>query len=167
MTRAEHARRSGRSSKFVTRQTRLAIYLRDGFVCCYCGKLCEGSPRHLSLDHLRPQNGGGKHHPRNLVTACIPCNSARRHCALSQFPLAVRQRIARQRRRSLTPHLAFAHDLLVDGSYVESLAIAGAIAADPARLSLTVNVYAAQAFVLPYLRRTTPQGYAKAVASFQ
>jgi 5-methylcytosine-specific restriction endonuclease McrA len=48
----------------------LAVKTRDGFKCVYCG-----STKNLSVDHLRPTHRGGSHSIRNLVTACISCNS--------------------------------------------------------------------------------------------
>ena len=55
---------------------RLAIYLRDGLACAYCGASVEDHAR-LSLDHLRPYSKGGTNETSNLVTACGRCNSSR------------------------------------------------------------------------------------------
>lgn len=57
---------------------RLALYLRDGFACCYCGRLLkDAAPADVTLDHLLPKQAGGTNEPRNLVTACRSCNSSR------------------------------------------------------------------------------------------
>lgn len=69
-------RRVGQGSKWIRQTTRLAIYLRDGMSCAYCGHAVEEGER-LSLDHLVPCVRGGSNAPRNLVTCCSHCNSAR------------------------------------------------------------------------------------------
>ena len=53
--------------------TRLAIYLRDGLRCVWCSR--AGSPLGygLTLDHV-----GRSNRPRDLVTACVSCNSSGR-----------------------------------------------------------------------------------------
>lgn len=57
---------------------RLAIYIRDGFQCAYCGcALRNADPRNVTLDHLQPRCEGGTNHESNLITACRSCNSAR------------------------------------------------------------------------------------------
>lgn len=57
-------------------EKRLAIYLRDGLACCYCGAGVEEEAK-LTLDHLRPHKSGGSNEPTNLVTCCHRCNSSR------------------------------------------------------------------------------------------
>jgi len=57
-------------------EKRLAIYLRDGLACAYCGATVEGGAV-LSLDHLKPRSSGGSNDSRNLVTCCRRCNSRR------------------------------------------------------------------------------------------
>ena len=64
--------------------TRLAIYLRDGMACVWCGAGAEDAAR-LTLDHLRPHTHGGTNVPTNLVTACVTCNSARGAQSVSAF----------------------------------------------------------------------------------
>ena len=57
---------------------RLAIYLRDGFRCVYCGEsLRDSDPATATLDHLIPRCEGGDNDETNLVTACRSCNSTR------------------------------------------------------------------------------------------
>jgi 5-methylcytosine-specific restriction endonuclease McrA len=78
MTRQEHCSRKGRSSSWIRREKRLAIYIRDRFQCCYCGKDLRRAPaRQVTLDHLDPRCNGGHNAPTNLITACLRCNSAR------------------------------------------------------------------------------------------
>ena len=61
---------------WVRQTTRLAIYLRDGLACAYCGASLEDGAQ-LTLDHLTPHSAGGKNMASNLVTCCKRCNSAR------------------------------------------------------------------------------------------
>lgn len=61
---------------WIRREKRLAIYLRDGLSCCYCGEGVEDGAK-LTLDHLRPYKSGGTNQPTNLITCCHRCNSAR------------------------------------------------------------------------------------------
>jgi hypothetical protein len=93
---------------------RLAIYLRDGFLCAYCGTdLHAANRRDVTLDHLVAQIHGGSHHERNLVTACHTCNSKRQHKPWRAFcaPGAV-ERILRNRRRSITRQLVLARAII-------------------------------------------------------
>ena len=71
-------------SKWITRQKRLAIYLRDGMSCCYCNKSIEDDIT-LSLDHIIPRNFGGNNKANNLITACKHCNEIRQDRDLSEF----------------------------------------------------------------------------------
>jgi len=64
--------------------TRLAIYLRDGMACVYCGKGAEDGVV-LTLDHCKPYSKGGSNDPKNLVCACATCNSARGNRRQSEF----------------------------------------------------------------------------------
>lgn len=69
-------------------EKRLAIYLRDGMACIYCGASVEGDTR-LTLDHVKPYSKGGSNEPGNLVTCCHKCNSSRGDRALKTFVDAV------------------------------------------------------------------------------
>lgn len=61
---------------WIRSERRLAIYLRDGLACAYCGSAVEDGTR-LTLDHLIPYSQGGTNDAANLVTACHKCNSSR------------------------------------------------------------------------------------------
>ena len=49
--------------------TRFNVFLRDKFMCQYCG-----SKKELTFDHLLPRSKGGRTDWRNVVTACSSCN---------------------------------------------------------------------------------------------
>ena len=69
---------------WIRQDKRLAIYLRDGMACAYCGDSVENGAR-LSLDHLKPYSKGGNNHETNLVTCCTRCNSARGNRSVRAF----------------------------------------------------------------------------------
>lgn len=50
--------------------TRREIFLRDGYVCQYCGMRTSN----LTVDHIIPRSRGGLHVWENVVAACQPCN---------------------------------------------------------------------------------------------
>lgn len=78
-------RRPGRTSSWITKNRRHAIYRRDGYACVYCTSPHRG----LSLDHLRPRCKGGGNESTNLVTACGACNSVRQHQSVRAFCLNI------------------------------------------------------------------------------
>jgi 5-methylcytosine-specific restriction endonuclease McrA len=43
------------------------------YCCAYCGKKQDT----LTMDHIIPIVGGGKHEIENIVPACMPCNSSK------------------------------------------------------------------------------------------
>jgi 5-methylcytosine-specific restriction endonuclease McrA len=55
--------------------TRFNVFLRDRFICQYCG---DGFPAHeLTFDHVVPRSRGGRTTWANVVTACSSCNLAK------------------------------------------------------------------------------------------
>lgn len=66
----------GQGMNWIRPVKRLAIYLRDGLACAYCGQAVEDGAK-LTLDHLTPHSEGGNNHESNLVTCCHKCNSSR------------------------------------------------------------------------------------------
>ena len=69
---------------WITQCKRLAIYLRDGLACAYCGStVTEGAQ--LSLDHLKPYSKGGSNEASNLITCCSKCNSSRGNRSYTKF----------------------------------------------------------------------------------
>lgn len=64
--------------------TRLAIYLRDGMGCLWCGKGVEDGIA-LSLDHKVPVKKGGTNDPSNMFTSCCSCNYKRQDKPVATF----------------------------------------------------------------------------------
>jgi hypothetical protein len=79
---------AGQGSKWIRPERRLALYLRDGMACCYCGASVEDGAL-LTLDHIRPSSRGGSNEASNLVTCCRRCNSARGTRPVTEFAAAV------------------------------------------------------------------------------
>lgn len=52
------------------------LFFRDRYLCMYCGH--EHPPRMLTRDHVMPLSRGGRNCWSNVVTACRPCNHAKR-----------------------------------------------------------------------------------------
>jgi len=73
---------------WIRREKRLAIYIRDGLACCYCGEGVEDGAK-LTLDHLTPHSHGGSNRQTNLVTCCHRCNSSRGNRDYREFADAV------------------------------------------------------------------------------
>lgn len=73
---------------WIRQEKRLAIYMRDGMACVWCGLGVEDEVI-LTLDHLKPYSRGGDHHESNLVTCCHRCNSSRGKRGIKQFALVV------------------------------------------------------------------------------
>ena len=75
---------------WIRQEKRLAIYLRDGLACAYCGHGVEDGAT-LSLDHLIPHSQGGSNRAENLVTCCDRCNKSRGVRPVKAFCSAVAQ----------------------------------------------------------------------------
>lgn len=109
---------------WIRQQKRLAIYIRDGLACCYCGHGVEEDAK-LTLDHLRPHSKGGSNNESNLVTCCHRCNSSRGTRSVWSFSRAVAEyinngslasdiesHVRRCSRRSLKVHVEVAKQLI-------------------------------------------------------
>ena len=103
-----------RGGGWITKERRLAIYLRDEFRCAYCGCDLHGAhPRQLNLDHLVPRIHKGTNESSNLVLACLPCNASRQDKAVHHFATGgALKRIANLKRRSMTKYLRLAKAIL-------------------------------------------------------
>jgi hypothetical protein len=86
--RHDRSNGQGQGMNWCRPATRLAVYLRDGLACCYCGATIEGGAK-LTLDHLVPHTKGGSNAPSNLVTSCHKCNSSRGARTVRAFCQAV------------------------------------------------------------------------------
>ena len=75
---------------WIRQEKRLAIYLRDGMACAYCGHGVEDGAN-LTLDHVVPRSQGGGNVACNLVTCCMRCNVARSNRPVYDFCAAVAQ----------------------------------------------------------------------------
>ena len=120
---------------WIRQEKRLAIYLRDGMACCYCGCGVEDGAQ-MTLDHLVPHSKGGSNNEVNLVTCCQRCNSARGARPLAGWIKAVAAyrnhgataaTVAKHVRncaaRSLNPHKVEALELIARrGSAAKALA---------------------------------------------
>ena len=97
--------------KWIRPEKKLAIFLRDGMTCIYCGYGIVDEIS-LTLDHVKPCSKNGSNEPDNLLTACKSCNSIRQDMALSIFVrkvaswygesyATISKRIARHRKRAI------------------------------------------------------------------
>ena len=100
-TQQEQITRDMIGGKWIRRDKRLAIMLRDGMQCVYCQASVEQGAS-LTLDHITPWSLRGNNTEHNLITCCLSCNSKRRDMSLVSFttPTIIRH-INRQRRLSL------------------------------------------------------------------
>jgi 5-methylcytosine-specific restriction endonuclease McrA len=73
---------------WISQVKRLAIYLRDGLACAYCGQSVEQGAA-LCLDHIVSRCDGGTNDEGNLITACKRCNDSKNHRSLRSFARAV------------------------------------------------------------------------------
>ena len=114
---ANAKRTNNQGSKWISKAARLAIYLRDGFACCYCGKdlreaQCNKAGNcDITLDHLDPRSSElcptARRNPKRLVTACRKCNSTRQDQPWRQYATGgAIARIERQVRKPLNLTLA-------------------------------------------------------------
>jgi hypothetical protein len=72
--------------------------------CQYCCLSVEDGIE-LSIDHIIPRSKGGDNDPKNLVTACKPCNTLRGNTTIFKFTDSEgRQRIKRCIRRSINKY---------------------------------------------------------------
>lgn len=108
--------KTGYKGVAIRKDLRLAIYLRDGLACCWCGHALEDNAE-LSLDHCIPDSKGGGNEPSNLVTCCLRCNKSRQARGLKTFaegvahylnggvkPADILRHIHNCRSRKITPY---------------------------------------------------------------
>ena len=97
--------------------TRFNLFLRDRFVCQYCG-----DPRELTFDHVVPRAQGGRTTWENVATACAPCNlrkggrtPAEAHMNLNRRPFRPTSWQLQEHGRSFPP--GYLHDSWRDYLY--------------------------------------------------
>lgn len=110
MSKSGHSSKTGKynGSKWIRPEKRLAIHIRDGFQCLYCGRdLKDAEPGEMHLDHLLPRSAGGKNGEANLITACRACNCSRQDKPWIDFATGgAIDRIEQLRQRPLNVKLA-------------------------------------------------------------
>jgi len=100
---------------------RLALKLRDGFMCGYCGRDLSGAKfSDVTIDHLACQKKAHNNEPSNLITACRTCNCERQTQPWTAFAFAkggktAIKRIQRNRRRDITKYRTHAKQIIADG----------------------------------------------------
>jgi 5-methylcytosine-specific restriction endonuclease McrA len=68
--------------------TRFNVFLRDRFLCQYCG---HNFPTHdLTFDHVLPRSRGGLTEWTNVVTACAACNLHKGNKSLKEAGMQLR-----------------------------------------------------------------------------
>ena len=104
-------------SKWIRPDKRLAIMMRDGFQCQYCGACVEDGIA-MTLDHITPVHYYGSNKASNLITACMSCNSRRRDSSITRFLVGNRghvniiRTINRQRVKPIKKHRKVAKRML-------------------------------------------------------
>ncbi len=96
---------------WIRQEKRLALYMRDGFACAYCGRGVESAEMILTLDHVEHM---GSNDASNLVTACFDCNIAKGRKRLTKFVRDERvlKRIAKLLARDLQKRLPEAKEII-------------------------------------------------------
>jgi 5-methylcytosine-specific restriction endonuclease McrA len=61
------------------RTVKCHVAARDGAYCAWCSVALDPVKPDASIDHVVPQAYDGDDHIDNLLLACIPCNSRRKH----------------------------------------------------------------------------------------
>src|SRR2546423_6769018 len=94
---------------WIRQDKRLAIYLRDGLACVYCGATAEQGTQ-FELDHV---HAGSTNHQSNLVTACKNCNTRKADRPVRKFASQqVMRHVHRCTARQLTPFRTEAKKLI-------------------------------------------------------
>ena len=66
------------------------LFIRDGFTCQYCGTKL---PREkLTIDHVHPQDLGGKTEWENCVASCGPCNNKKGNKKLHEVKYVLKKK---------------------------------------------------------------------------
>ena len=116
---------AGEGGSWCRPDKRLAIHLRDGLCCLYCGKGIEDGAR-LQLDHYIRVQDGGSNDSSNLVTACAFCNNSKSNDRIRRWYRRLRERgidtnvvgrhVRRNLARNLRPYRAEAKRIIAERS---------------------------------------------------
>ena len=82
--------RSAYSDASVPRLTNEALFLRDRYLCCYCGDLFANNRPLLTRDHVLPISRGGSDQWDNVVTSCRACNQKKDDRLIEECALEMR-----------------------------------------------------------------------------
>lgn len=102
-------------ARWIRPKKRLAIYLRDGFRCVYCGQNLAKTldPKLVTLDHIKTRICGGNNEVHNLITSCRKCNSCRGSTKIRKWAKAsTLKTIHRQTRKNMSKYLRLARKIL-------------------------------------------------------
>jgi hypothetical protein len=88
MSKPVNRKERNQGMNWIRKDLRLAISLRDGMACMWCGRTLEDGAQ-MSLDHIIPHSLGGKNGADNLVCSCSKCNSSRGNRDAEEFAYAV------------------------------------------------------------------------------
>ncbi len=72
------------SGRWIRKEKRYAIYIRDSWRCLYCERDLTGlaDGQEMTLDHLTEQGGN---HESNLITCCKSCNTGKAGYSVDSF----------------------------------------------------------------------------------
>ncbi len=86
----------------VVKFNRRNIYLRDHFMCQYCGT--KPVKEELTIDHVVPRSRGGRSEWENVVLACQRCNAKKGNRLLPDLPMALRKQPRKPHWLSIVRH---------------------------------------------------------------
>lgn len=84
--------------------SKVNIFIRDDYVCAYCGKKMKTHKKDATIDHVLPRARGGKDTWENCVTACLDCNNAKGNKTPEEFGVQLRYKPYQP---SLTQYIQF------------------------------------------------------------
>ena len=103
---------------WITQHKRLAIYIRDNFICMHCGmdlrKIQPGDGIRIELDHVIPASKGGSNAADNLITSCSACNAQRGNKDIEEVHPLLSQRAHIERALALPLNIHLAKQILAE-----------------------------------------------------
>ena len=70
------------------------IFMRDNFVCQWCGKKLTASS--ATVDHVFPMSRGGTNTWRNVVTCCFKCNNDKNNLTGTEYTKRSQKKLMRK-----------------------------------------------------------------------